>query len=164
MEGIVRAAAGDLRSIAPADEPALADLYLEQTGPSLGFLMTLMGQGRCQGWTLAPAGRPVCAIWFSLIDAEAELLDIRVHKSSRNRGLGRQLLSLGLRTLAGMGARTCHLEVRRSNAVAQRLYQHCGFVESGCRRDYYRSGQTREDAILMTLDMEAVVANEYSGD
>lgn len=164
MEGIVRATTGDLRSIAPADEPALADLYLEQTGPSLGFLMTLMGQGRCQGWTLAPAGRPVAAIWLSLIDAEAELLDIRVHQSSRNRGLGRQLLCLGLRAVAQMGARTCHLEVRRSNAVAQRLYQHCGFVESGCRRGYYRSGQTPEDAILMTLDMEARVADEYSRD
>jgi ribosomal-protein-alanine N-acetyltransferase len=164
VEGMVRAAAGDLRAIAPADELALADLYLEQTGPSLGFLMTLMGQGRCQGWTLGPAGRSVAVIWLSLIDAEAELLDIRVHKSTRNRGLGRQLLSLGLRKVAGMGARTCHLEVRRSNVVAQRLYQHCGFVESGCRRDYYRSEQTREDAILMSLDMEAAVADEYSGD
>ena len=77
----------------PSAEPALVDLYLEQTGPSLGFLMNLMGQGRCKGWTLAPAGRPVAAIWLSLIDAEASywtFASINPHGT----GVGRQL-SLG---------------------------------------------------------------------
>lgn len=164
MEGSVKASRGDFRSVTAADEPVLENLYREQTGPSLEFLMRLLGQGRCHGWLLMPAGRPVGAIWFSLVAGEAELLDIRIHQASRGRGMGSWLLAAGLAALAQMGAGTCYLEVRRSNAVAQQLYRQHGFVESGCRRDYYRSGQTREDAIQMTLDMEATAAHEHPGD
>lgn len=41
------------------------------------------------------------------------------------------------------------LEVRKSNAPAIALYAKHGFVEVGCRKNYYE--KPREDALLMTL-------------
>jgi ribosomal-protein-alanine N-acetyltransferase len=45
------------------------------------------------------------------------------------------------------------LEVRESNQVAHKLYQSGGFREVGQRRGYYPSGQGREDAKVMLLDL-----------
>ena len=43
------------------------------------------------------------------------------------------------------------LEVRRSNAAAQRLYRRFGFRPVGVRPNYYAEDQ--EDAIVMLLDL-----------
>ena len=50
-----------------------------------------------------------------------------------------------LRCLRGR-ARTILLEVRESNSAARKLYEKCGFVQSGRRQRYYK--QPEEDAIL----------------
>ena len=39
------------------------------------------------------------------------------------------------------------LEVRRSNYVAIHLYEQCGFLSAGIRKNYYADS---EDAVLMT--------------
>ncbi len=41
------------------------------------------------------------------------------------------------------------LEVRRSNAGAQQLYQSEGFHELGVRKAYYPADNGREDAIIL---------------
>ncbi|MDQ6954699.1 MAG: ribosomal protein S18-alanine N-acetyltransferase [Mariprofundaceae bacterium] len=48
------------------------------------------------------------------------------------------------------------LEVRASNIAAQNLYAQLGFNEVARRKSYYvpeNKGESREDAILMTLDI-----------
>ena len=48
------------------------------------------------------------------------------------------------------------LEVRPSNLPARALYQRAGFVEVGCRRDYYPTDQPqREDALVLRLGLDA---------
>jgi len=47
---------------------------------------------------------------------------------------------------AAEGARAITLEVRRSNDVAQRLYEKLGFTVAGVRKGYY--SDTREDALI----------------
>jgi ribosomal protein S18 acetylase RimI-like enzyme len=41
------------------------------------------------------------------------------------------------------------LEVAADNIPARQLYDSCGFVEIGCRKNYYKRGETRRDAVIM---------------
>ena len=44
------------------------------------------------------------------------------------------------------------IEVRESNERAIRLYETSGFVRVGLRKNYYRTAEGREHAVLMTLE------------
>lgn len=76
---------------------------------------------------------------------EAELLRIAVSSEARGRGLGRSILGVSTEALRNLGITELHLEVRVSNAAAQRLYEAEGWRETGLRKGYYRDG---EDAAL----------------
>lgn len=80
---------------------------------------------------------------------EAEILNIAVAPRLQRAGIGRQLLAAALATAAAAGATHCFLEVRASNRAAQALYQAAGFAPNGCRRQYYRTPDGREDAVLL---------------
>lgn len=97
---------------------------------------------------LLPANTGV-AVVMPVLD-EAELLNIFIAAQHQGQGLGRQLLSGTMASLRATGCQRLFLEVRTSNHAARKLYQHCGFIESGLRKNYYpaANGQ-REDAILM---------------
>jgi [ribosomal protein S18]-alanine N-acetyltransferase len=68
---------------------------------------------------------------------EAEILSVAVDSSWQGRGLGKRLLDLHLRRLAGLGVGTVFLEVEEQNAAALRLYHRAGFREVGRRPGYY---------------------------
>jgi ribosomal-protein-alanine N-acetyltransferase len=68
---------------------------------------------------------------------EAEILSVAVTRSRRGRGLGRKLLDLHLRRLAGLAVRSVFLEVDEGNTPARRLYQRAGFRNVGRREGYY---------------------------
>jgi len=82
-----------------------------------------------------------------LILDEAHVTNVAVHPDCRGRGLGRVLMLELMRRAALAGAGRMTLEVRKSNHVARRLYEHLGFKERGCRRGYYTD--TNEDALIM---------------
>lgn len=84
---------------------------------------------------------------------EATLLNLGVAEPCQRRGLGALLLAEVLGQAAGEGAQRCLLEVRASNTAAQRLYTGSGFVRDGVRKGYYPTPGGKEDAILMSLDM-----------
>ena len=90
----------------------------------------------------------------SVID-EVTLLNVAIHGEHRRQGLARRLITDMLNGRQAAGARRCLLEVRESNGGARALYTAMGFVVDGRRPDYYRSGDTREDAVLMSLALEA---------
>ncbi len=99
----------------------------------------------------------ICAFAIArLLLDEAELLLIAVTPAERRQGIAALLwneLSLRLRA---SGARLIHLEVRRSNEIAQRFYASRGFVSVGSRQRYYPSGAhggDREDAVLMRVSL-----------
>lgn len=68
---------------------------------------------------------------------EAEILSVAVAAPERGRGVARQLLTLHLRRLAGLGVASVFLEVDEANAPARRLYARLGFREIGRRKGYY---------------------------
>ncbi len=78
----------------------------------------------------------------------AHLLNLCVHPSARGRGLGRRLLSQMVRVAQGR-ARSVILEVRVTNSTALALYRSMGFQEAGLRRQYYRSPEGGEDALVL---------------
>ena len=87
-------------------------------------------------------------IW-AILD-EAHVATIAVNPDYRGQGIGRRLLAIGLQAAYQRGARMAFLEVRRSNTVAQNLYQRFGFQVVSERLRYYQDNH--EDALLMTLE------------
>jgi [ribosomal protein S18]-alanine N-acetyltransferase len=73
---------------------------------------------------------------------EAEILSVATAARMQGRGIGRALLDLHLRRLAGFGIAAVFLEVDENNAPARRLYARAGFREVAKRPSYY----AREDA------------------
>ncbi len=80
---------------------------------------------------------------------EAEILSVAVARSQRGRGVGRDLLALHLRRLAGLGARAVFLEVDETNAPAITLYDRAGFREVGRRPNYYPAADGKPVAALL---------------
>jgi [ribosomal protein S18]-alanine N-acetyltransferase len=80
---------------------------------------------------------------------EAEILSVAVDRARRGRGLARKLLTLHLRRLAGLGARTVFLEVDENNAAAIRLYDRAGFQEISRRPNYYPGAGGKAVAALV---------------
>ena len=79
---------------------------------------------------------------------DAELLNIAVDPDSQRQGIARALLETLIDRVASR-AENLFLEVRVSNLKAIDFYNSLGFVEVGCRRNYYPSEAGREDALLM---------------
>ncbi|MBL1375903.1 ribosomal protein S18-alanine N-acetyltransferase [Zobellella sp. CGMCC 1.18722] len=80
---------------------------------------------------------------------ESTLMNICIAPSWQGRGLGRRLLEHWLDACRQRRLATAWLEVRASNQAALALYRSAGFAKAGRRKDYYRAGEEREDAIVM---------------
>ena len=88
-------------------------------------------------------------IMSRLVEDEAEILSVAVDRARRGRGLARNLLTLHLRRLAALGARTVFLEVDEHNAPAIRLYDRAGFREISRRPNYYAGAGGKAAAALV---------------
>lgn len=95
-------------------------------------------------------GRVVAYGGMWLILDEAHITNVAVHPDFRGHYLGERIMRGLMERARQSGARRMTLEVRRSNLVAQRLYQKLGFVQLGVRRGYYTD--THEDAFIMWKD------------
>jgi ribosomal-protein-alanine N-acetyltransferase len=82
-------------------------------------------------------GKLVGFVMSRLVEDEAEILSVAIAGAWRGRGLSRKLLTLHLRRLAALGARTVFLEVDEHNKPAIRLYDRAGFREIARRANYY---------------------------
>ena len=83
---------------------------------------------------------------------EGYINNVAVRPENRRQGVASRLLEELCRRGVEMGLAFLTLEVRASNQAAQALYAKHGYLEVGCRRNYYE--HPREDAILMTLEFE----------
>ena len=83
---------------------------------------------------------------------QAELQNFSIHRDYQNLGYGRRLLDFAFQHLS-RDVKQIFLEVRVSNFTAIRLYHNLGFEEIGNRRDYYQTEFGREDALIMTVDI-----------
>ena len=79
---------------------------------------------------------------------EGDVLNVAVKRDRQREGIGRFLMESLIRLAGEQGVTTLHLEVRKSNEAAIRLYERTGFARDGIRRNYYTD--PAEDAVLMT--------------
>jgi ribosomal-protein-alanine N-acetyltransferase len=103
-------------------------------------------------WSAPPPAEPLPILGFAglwLLVDEAHISTIAAHPQRRGEGLGELLLAALLERAFTLRAAIATLEVRVSNAVAQRLYVKYEFVEVGRRKHYYRNNG--EDALIMTV-------------
>lgn len=80
---------------------------------------------------------------------ESTLMNICIAPAWQGQGLGHRLLEHWLEECRQRRLAMAWLEVRVSNQAALRLYRTSGFAKTGRRKDYYRAGEGREDAIVM---------------
>ena len=78
---------------------------------------------------------------------EGHITNLATHPVYRNQGVARALLNELIHFAHQKQIRHLTLEVRRSNQLAQDLYQKMGFVHMGVRRKYYLDN--KEDALIM---------------
>lgn len=153
---------GFLRGLFPGSEPVLS----QAAASDAAAIATLHGVSFRRGWSehevetllldrhviahRALAGKTLAAFIMSRqIEDEAEILSVAVASRKRGRGLGRNLLTLHLRRLAGLGARIVFLEVDENNASAIRLYNRAGFHEISRRPNYYAAPGGKPAAALV---------------
>lgn len=79
---------------------------------------------------------------------EGDVLNVAVRKDRQREGIGNFLMESLIRLSGQLGISTIHLEVRKGNETAIRLYERLGFERDGIRKGYYTDPV--EDAVLMT--------------
>ena len=105
-----------------------------------------------------------CGMW--VLFEEAHITNIAIRPEQRGRGYGKILLQASMRVAASFGAEMMTLEVRETNAVAQRMYDEMNFLQQGRRKRYYTD--TGEDALLLwnrnlqdTIEKNACLNQSY---
>ncbi len=96
----------------------------------------------------ASGERIVGYVGMWLVVDQAHIVAIAVRESYRRQGLGELLLVESVETALDQNLESVTLEVRRSNASAQALYEKYRFLKVGVRARYY--SDNHEDAIIMT--------------
>ncbi len=118
--------------------------------PERSFRFEISSNPAARCWVAELDGRVAAMMVIWMIMEEAHVATFATHPEFRARGIGHELLKHGLEAAAREGAVRAFLEVRVSNAAAQKLYRDFGFVEDGRRARYYKDNG--EDALLMSLD------------
>lgn len=107
--------------------------------------------------SLAAAGDGLQLVGYAggmIVDGQVQILKISTDPAWRRRGIARTLISRVASDARDLGATTCSLEVRASNAGAQAFYESLGMHSIGKRPRYYSD---REDAVIMEGPLQGVI-------
>ena len=104
-------------------------------------------------WLTATRGEEVVGyVGSQSVLGEADMMNLAVSPEARRQGTGSMLVLALIERLREQGVHSLTLEVRASNAPAQRLYESLGFVQVGRRLRYYL--KPREDALILRKEWE----------
>jgi ribosomal-protein-alanine acetyltransferase len=131
---------------------SLDTLYDSNQPPSLDALTRLLAKPAGRAWAITEEQGVQGVVWFSVVQDEAEIIDIRVGEGFRRTGIGESLLTQSFEKLRLSEIRSVFLEVRSSNAAALAFYKKLGFAMMGRRENYYKTVAGREDALMMRCD------------
>ena len=131
---------------------SLHALYDSDQPPSLDVLTRLLAKPAGRAWAITEEQGVQGVVWFSVVQDEAEIIDIRVGEAFRRTGIGESLLTQSFEKLRLSKIRSVFLEVRSGNAAALALYEKLGFAMMGRRENYYKTAAGREDALMMRCD------------
>ena len=119
-----------------------------------------MTQNACARYLVAERSGEIVGFagaWIVL--DEAHVTNIAVRSDHREKGIGKQLTKALVQYAANLGVNYMTLEVRRSNTVAQNLYQALGFEYVGVRKRYYEDNG--EDAFLFVCQHMPAVEMDF---
>lgn len=94
-------------------------------------------------------GKVVGYISYMIIYSDADLVNIAVLPECRGLGIGKRLLHEMVMDCDDLDLTYIHLEVRKSNTVAIKLYESYGFITVGVSKNHYK--EPTEDALRMNL-------------
>lgn len=122
-----------------------------------------MTTNKCARYLVAEEdGRVIAYAGAWLIFEEGHITNIAVDEPFRGRGVGTEVTRALMQYAANLGVQYLTLEVRRSNLVAQKMYQSLGFLKLGLRKRYYEDNG--EDAYLMVCQDMPPVDPDFSED
>ena len=93
----------------------------------------------------------VAYITYSVVLDEVQIANVATHPNYRRMGIAEKLLRQLYSQSKDAGMSVITLEVRHTNEPAITLYQKCGYLEVGRRKNYYKN--PTEDALLMNLTL-----------
>ena len=94
-------------------------------------------------------GKIVGYISYMVVYSDADLVNIAVLPEYRGLGIGKRLLHEMVMDCDDLDLTYIHLEVRKSNTVAIKLYESYGFITVGVSKNHYK--EPTEDALRMNL-------------
>ena len=104
-------------------------------------------------WVVAQDGERVAGyIGSQSVMGEADMMNLAVYPEYRGQGIGEQLVLELIDKLSKNAVSSLTLEVRVSNAAAICLYEKLGFLQVGCRPNYYKA--PKEDALILRKEWE----------
>ena len=99
-------------------------------------------------WLVAEVDGEVAGyIGSQTVMGETDMMNVAVHPEYRRQGVAERLVISLIEHLRLRSSHCLTLEVRASNEPAKNLYAKLGFVEIGCRKNYYRN--PKEDALIL---------------
>lgn len=96
-------------------------------------------------------GRVLGYVGSQAVLGEADMMNLAVCPAERRRGIAQALAEALCAALLEQGNHSLSLEVRVSNMPARSLYEKLGFVQVGCRKNYYRC--PKEDALILRREL-----------
>ena len=97
-------------------------------------------------------GRVLGYVGMMFVLDEGYISNVAVAPAFRRRGIADALITELLRRADALSLSFVTLEVREHNIPAISLYENCGFVRVGLRKNYYQ--KPCENAVLMTRYLE----------
>lgn len=96
---------------------------------------------------VAKTGGEVAAyLSYHIIVSEYHIANLAVKENFRRKGVARRLIGELVSRAKNNGVSGITLEVSANNLAALSLYQNCGFLKSGLRKNYYGAS---DDAVIM---------------
>ena len=155
-----------IRRMTLADVPAVRAIEVATFAMpwSLESLQNEMERNACARYLIAEdeSGALIAYAGAWIVFDEAHVTNVAVAQAMRGRGIGRAILAALMQYAANMGVQYLTLEVRRSNLVAQKMYQSLGFLKLGLRKRYYEDNG--EDAYLMVCQDMPPVEPDFTED
>lgn len=104
-------------------------------------------------WIVAIEGDIVAGyVGSQSVMGEADMMNLAVAPKFRRQGIARNLVKELIRNLGDEKVSSLTLEVRQSNGAAIALYEKLGFIQVGCRPNYYAN--PREAALILRKEWD----------
>lgn len=141
-----------LRPLGPDDARVLSYIELEifPAPWSEESLRSFLALRNVQGEAAILIDEIIGYVFVQYVADEAHILNLGVRSKFRRKGLATLLLKRLIERAQKRQAKTCYLEVRVRNTVAQKLYFNQKFAPVTIRKKYYPDG---EDALILAREL-----------